>query len=122
MTAQLDSVRVLVAEDAPDNLFLLTLVLEDEGAEVVGVGCGVEALELLRTQDFNVAILDISLPDIDGDKVALKLQDEGNKVKKLALTGHIGLAKHVENAFDMVLQKPIMPDKLVKSIVEVLAS
>ena len=120
--AQLDSVRVLVAEDAPDNLFLLTLVLEDEGADVVGVGCGAEALELLRTEDFNVAILDISLPDIDGDKVAMKLQDEGNTIKKLALTGHIGLSRQVESAFDMVLQKPIMPDQLVKSIVEVLDS
>lgn len=122
MSVQLESVRVLIAEDAPDNLFLLTLVLEDEGADVVGVASGIDALEKLRTQDFNVAILDISLPDIDGDKIAIKLQNEGNRVKKLALTGHIGLSERVESAFDMVLQKPIMPDQLVKSIIQVLDS
>ena len=120
--AQLESVRVLIAEDAPDNLFLLTLVLEDEGADVVGVGSGVDALEKLRTEDFNIAILDISLPDLDGDKIAMKLESEGSSVKKLALTGHIGLPQQVENAFDMVLQKPIMPEQLVKSIVQVLCS
>jgi hypothetical protein len=48
------------------------------------------------------------------------LQNEGNKVKKLALTGHIGLSQEVESVFDMVLQKPIMPDQLVKSIIQVL--
>ena len=121
MSMQLDSVRILIAEDAADNLFLLTLVLEDEGAEVVGVTSGEEALAKLREQEFNVALLDISLPDLDGDKVAIKLAEECNPVKKLALTGHIGLPKKVENAFDLILQKPIMPDKLIKSIVDILA-
>ena len=117
MGDSLKSLNILVAEDAPDNLFLLTLVLEDEGANVVGVENGEKALSALRSQDFDVAILDVSLPDIDGDKIAIKLAEEDNPVKKLALTGHISLGRAAVDAFDLILQKPILPDQLVAAVV-----
>ena len=51
---------------------------------------------------------------MDGDKVAIQAND-GNAVKKVALTGHISLDKESEDAFDLVLQKPILPS-LVEAV------
>ena len=116
MSDRLKNVNILLAEDAPDNLFLLTLVLEDEGAKVCGVEDGVLALEKLRGSKFDLAILDLSLPGMDGDKVAIQANEDGNAVKKVALTGHISLDKESEDAFDLVLQKPILPEVLVEAV------
>ena len=116
MSSRLKGKQILLAEDAPDNLFLLSLVLEDEGASVTGVEDGIKALELLREKAFDLAILDLSLPGMDGDDVAIKLNAEGNSNKKIALTGHISLEKESEQAFDLILKKPILPDVLIDAV------
>lgn len=57
---------VLVAEDDPDIVELLTLYLSGSGYEVVSAGDGERALELLRTRPVDVALVDIMMPRMNG--------------------------------------------------------
>ena len=57
---------VLVAEDDPDIVELLTLYLSGSGYEVVAAGDGEQALELLRTRPVDVALVDIMMPRMNG--------------------------------------------------------
>lgn len=57
---------VLVADDDPDICFLLELHLTKSGHDVVAVANGAQALEKYAEHDFDVAILDVSMPDKSG--------------------------------------------------------
>jgi len=66
--------RVLVVDDLKDVRQLLTLLLRKAGHEVTGAENGAEALAALAEQRFDVALLDIRLPDIDGMELARRIR------------------------------------------------
>jgi len=80
------SASVLVVED--DENLRLTLVdnLEDEGYEVAHVATGAAALDLAGERTFDVVILDIMLPDLDGYAVCRRLRSAGQRSSILMLT------------------------------------
>ena len=59
--------QILVVEDAPDVLDVLTMLLRIEGADVAGAGSGQEALTAFRSRHFDVVVSDLGLPDIPGE-------------------------------------------------------
>ena len=63
----LRGVSILVVEDAPDVLDVFTTLLRLEGADAVGAANGIDALAVSRRQRFDVAVVDLGLPDIPGD-------------------------------------------------------
>jgi len=63
----LRGVSILVVEDAPDVRNVFTTLLRLEGAEAVGAANGVDALAAARQRRFDVAIIDLGLPDIPGE-------------------------------------------------------
>jgi len=63
----LKGVHILVIEDAPDVLDVLTTLLRLEGADVVGAANGRDALAVFRGHRFDVVVSDLGLPDIPGD-------------------------------------------------------
>ena len=66
--------RILVVDDSPDGLESTRLVLELEGHEVHVAATGREAIEAALAQRFELVLLDIGLPDMDGYRVARELQ------------------------------------------------
>jgi len=58
--------RILLVEDDPDMLLLVSEHLGGEGHTVVGTGRGAEAIALLRSGDFDVVLTDLRMPDVDG--------------------------------------------------------
>ncbi|MCX7625483.1 MAG: sigma-54 dependent transcriptional regulator [Candidatus Sumerlaeaceae bacterium] len=60
------TVRILIAEDDQSQRFMLSETLSREGYEVVCATDGVEAIERVRAEDFDVALLDIRMPRLDG--------------------------------------------------------
>ena len=60
---------VLVADDDEDIVALVSAVLSKAGFEVSRAADGAEALELLRTRRFQLAVLDVSMPELDGIEV-----------------------------------------------------
>ena len=61
--------RILVADDEKDIRSVLALYLEDAGYEVVEAADGAEALRVLETQDIDLCLLDIMMPELDGYQV-----------------------------------------------------
>ena len=59
-------VRVLLADDHPTNRIIIELILEVVGAEVVSVADGAQALEQFKQQRFDVVLMDVQMPVMDG--------------------------------------------------------
>jgi two-component system KDP operon response regulator KdpE len=66
--------RVLVVDDEPQIRRLVAVSLRREGYTVSGVGTGGEALDLLATEAFDLLLLDLGLPDMDGVEVCRTLR------------------------------------------------
>jgi sigma-B regulation protein RsbU (phosphoserine phosphatase) len=70
--------RLLVVDDNEDNRYTLILRLEIEGYENIAVADdGETALEMMRTQEFDLVLLDVMMPKVDGYQVLQRLKAEG---------------------------------------------
>jgi adenylate cyclase len=74
MSVDVPAGRVLVVDDDPLNRMLLTRSLEREGHRVGSAASGQEALEILREKPFDVVLLDIVMPELDGVSVLERLK------------------------------------------------
>ncbi|MGE0489878.1 MAG: diguanylate cyclase [Vulcanimicrobiota bacterium] len=68
--------KVLVVDDVPDNIKLLTYELADQGHDVFIAESGIKALELARSERPDVVLLDIMMPEMDGIEVLQRLKSE----------------------------------------------
>jgi two-component system alkaline phosphatase synthesis response regulator PhoP len=78
--------RILLVEDEESLANMLKLNLESEGFSVVHAADGPSALEKFRSQAFDLAILDVMLPELDGFTVCQTIRLEGNKTPILFLS------------------------------------
>jgi two-component system, OmpR family, alkaline phosphatase synthesis response regulator PhoP len=78
--------RILVVEDNADLAFAVTTALESEGFDVVVAGTGPEGVEMARTSDADLIILDVMLPGFDGFRVVRTLREDGIQTPILLLT------------------------------------
>ena len=81
-----DPARVLLVEDDPDISDLLRLHLTDAGYRVEAVKDGAFALQLGLSERFDLVVLDVMLPGMNGVEVCRRLRDEGRTVPVLMLT------------------------------------
>ena len=72
------SYKILIADDEPEIRSLLRLYLENEKYEIIEAEDGQQALELLRSQQPALCILDIMMPKMDGYHVLQELRKESN--------------------------------------------
>lgn len=80
--------RILLIEDNPINRTILEKILVNAGHSVLTAANGSEALEILDTESFEIALVDLQLPDIDGITIARRVRERGFNVPLLALTAH----------------------------------
>jgi DNA-binding response OmpR family regulator len=76
MSVDVPAGRVLVVDDDPLNRMLLTRSLEQAGHRVGSAASGQEALEILRERPFDVVLLDIVMPELDGVAVLERLKGD----------------------------------------------
>ena len=107
---------ILIVEDNADARDALRVLLELEGHVVATAGEGQQALELVRTADPDIALVDIGLPGIDGHEVARRVRANGGRRPVLvALTGYSqpeDRRRATEAGFDQMLVKPVDPSAL----------
>jgi CheY-like chemotaxis protein len=85
----LQGIRSLVAEDSPDNQFVIQRFLKIGGAAGVDLAKdGLEAIDMARKNDYDVILMDIQMPELDGYEATRRLRAEGYKRPILALTAH----------------------------------
>ena len=115
------SSQVLVVEDNPDNMKLVTWILEDEGYEVTGAFNAEQCLDILKTKDFDLVLMDISLPGMDG-KEATAIIRKNPKYKDLpiiALTAHEVKGEHesiLASGVTDLITKPIDEESFLKRL------
>jgi CheY-like chemotaxis protein len=110
--------RVLVADDSPEMLGLMSLWLEDEGCLVVTAGSGREALDVAATYYPSVAFIDVILPPPDGFDVCQSLRKH-LKPEVVLMTGYSN-PNYQQRAADLgvvaLLQKPLTREAVMASL------
>jgi signal transduction histidine kinase/CheY-like chemotaxis protein len=84
----LKGLRVLLVEDSPDNQYLIGRILSQGGASVEMACNGKEALEKAVQHEFDIILMDIQMPEIDGYEATRELRSRGFRAPILALTAH----------------------------------
>ncbi len=117
--------HVLVAEDSPTNLALVTLLLEKMGLQVTSAEDGNLALQKVLTQQFDLIFMDMMMPNMNGYEAARAIKNEGITTPIVALTANAMKGddiKCLEAGCDDYLAKPIDREKLLKTIAKHLPS
>ena len=118
-TDALKNVSVLVVDDAPDNQFLIRNFLSKRGAKVDSAENGLDGFQKAISGRYDVILMDIQMPVMDGYTATQKLRDHGYKKPIIALTAHamtevarkclnVGCTDH--------LSKPIDSLQLIRTI------
>lgn len=113
--------RILVIEDNPPALKLMTYLLTAFGYTVIPAGDGAEGLDLARRELLDLIICDIHLPKVDGYEVAKRLKGHPAlgqiplvAVTALAMVGDRD--KILAAGFDSYIDKPIDPERFVRHV------
>lgn len=113
---------VLVIEDHPVNLLVARGLLEKLGCRVTDAPDGRTGLDLAAKVRFDLVLIDLGLPDIDGERVARELRARPDPPRMAALTAHLIDDTPEEReriGVDAILGKPISPRSLVRLLAEV---
>lgn len=108
--------RILVVEDDPGLADLLQRVLGEATWAVDLAATGAEALESLAVNDYDLAVLDVGLPDIDGFEVCRRWRRRGGRTPVLMLTARSALSDRVtglDAGADDYLPKPFAMEELL---------
>lgn len=115
----LKGVRVLLAEDHEDNEELITSFLRRSGAGVEVARNGAEAVALVRTEPFDIVLMDIQMPVMDGCAALKTLRGESYTLPIVAVTAHAMLEereKCMNAGFSHFLTKPLDFNALIATI------
>ena len=110
--------RILVVDDDENILNLEKTILEQKGFDVTGAGGGSEALKILAERDFDLVLLDVMMPEVDGFTVCRKIKEDPRlkDIPVIFLTARGGgeaLAEGFESGAVMYINKPFTANKLL---------
>lgn len=107
--------KALVVDDTKSIRLLLTTCLETMGYEVSSAINGEEALKLFQNNDYDIAFIDIKMPEISGTEVLRRIRSLGNQVPVVIMTA-FGTVKNAVECTKLnavaYLQKPFTADKV----------
>ena len=108
---------VLIVDDDEFLTDTFKVLLEDAGFYVETANTGNQALLKASKMDFDMAILDLKLPDTTGNELSRRLKDRNSDINVVLLTGNMDMLENMDPSqlgTDEVLLKPITPDELLK--------
>ena len=114
---------ILIVDDDKSTCRSLALILDKKGYETGTAGTGREALEKAKGRFFNVALLDIELPDVEGVELLAPLKKMHPDMIVLMITGHASLESAVRTSLEGALAyitKPLNMDSVLTAVREAL--
>ena len=117
-------VSALIVDDDPEVRRMLSSILEDEGYSVEAVDNGREAIRTCERLPFDVALVDINLPDVKGTELLRELKRLQPKMVKIIITGHPSFENAMEalnEKSDGFISKPFDPQELLAMIKKLIA-
>jgi two-component system response regulator PilR (NtrC family) len=113
--------RILVVDDDESIRTVLATILEEKGYAVDTAENGNEGIEKTQTNFYNLALIDIRLPDMQGTQVLAKMKDTAPKIRKIIITGFPSLQNSVEalnKGAHAYIMKPFDMDNVLKTVEE----
>jgi DNA-binding NtrC family response regulator len=111
--------RILVVDDDESIRTVLIAVLEEKGYTVDTAGSGNEGIEKTKTSFYNLALVDIRLPDMEGTQVLAKMEETAPEIRKIIITGY----PSVQNAIEAInkgahayIMKPFDMDNVLRTV------
>jgi len=114
-----ENARILVIDDDEGIRKVLAAALEKEGYVVDTAKDGKEAIEKSKTSFYNLALVDIRLPDMEGTKLLTALKETVPKMVKIIVTGYPSLQNAIEavnKGADGYIVKPIKMDEFLSTV------
>jgi signal transduction histidine kinase/DNA-binding NarL/FixJ family response regulator len=116
--------NVLVAEDVETNRMLIERLLERQGHRVTVVHDGNEAIQALAADPYDVVLLDVQMPGMDGLEAARIIRDPGSPVLRhdvpiIAVTAHamsLDRQRCLRAGMNEYLAKPVVPEQLYRAV------
>ena len=114
----MEGFRVLVVDDEPDFLETIVKRLQRRRVDATGVDSGKTALHLLDQEHFDVVILDVRMPGMDGLETLKEMKRKRPLMEVIMLTGHASIESGMQGmqlgAFDYVMKPASINDLLEK--------
>jgi PAS domain S-box-containing protein len=110
--------RILLADDSPANLMVALAMLDGSGCKVDTVGNGLEAVEAVRTFPYDLVLMDISMPEMDGLEATdaiRKLPGDKGAIPIIAMTAHAIVGdreRFLEAGMNGYIAKPVTRARL----------
>jgi two-component system alkaline phosphatase synthesis response regulator PhoP len=124
------SKRILIIDDDPDLVEAVSMLLEAEGMTPIAAYGGVEGLAKAKSENPDLIVLDIMMPDKDGYQVAKELSEDDTLadipvIMLTAVTDYVGSTSYShasgkELVADDFFPKPVEPEALVRRISELM--
>lgn len=115
------SERILAVDDSPTIVAMISEILASAGYEVLTAGDGVEALEVAKTEEPDLILLDVMIPKLDGYRVCrlLKFDQKYKAIPIIMLTAKTeeeSVSTGLRTGADQYLTKPVEPQQLLDAV------
>ncbi len=108
--------KIIVIDDDKSILRTFTRILQKVGYEIDVAETGKEAIEKVEGHQYDLALVDIRLPDMDGTELLARLKKQLQNTVKIMITGFPSLetgVKALDEGADAYLVKPVKPQELL---------
>jgi DNA-binding NtrC family response regulator len=116
-----ESARILIIDDDENIRKVLQAILEDEGYAIETAETAKKGIEKSEKTFFNLALIDVRLPDMEGIELLSKLRNTKPKMRKIIVTGYPTLQNAmsaVNKGADAYVMKPFEVEKILQTIQE----
>lgn len=117
----MENTSILIVDDDKSLLKSLSEILQTEGYSVDTAETGTEAMEKSKSHPYDVALLDIKLPDMEGTELLRTINEQLPQTIRIIITGYPSTenaVKALNLKADAYIVKPVNPGELLKTIAE----
>ena len=114
-----EQARILVTDDDENITRVVAAILKDNGYIVDVAGTGTEAIKKTEKNHYDLMLIDIRLPDMEGTELLTKVHDTTPKIRKIMVTGYPSLQNAVtavNKGADAYIMKPFDVEKMLGTV------